>query len=97
MKNFFHFSVFNFEVKIEMHKNVLFHSNFKMKFEGYFQCTEQSIYSISFISQGLILSFKHVAIDSKSKTYLEVAASNKKHEGVLGVRVAIVDQSSIQF
>ena len=40
LKKFYHFSIFNFEVKIEMRKNVLFHFNFKMKIEWFFWCMD---------------------------------------------------------
>ena len=58
-----HFSVFNFEVKTEMRKNVLFHSNFKMKIEWHFRCTDSSC-----LLQNLLFTllwrkwyFKHLA------------------------------------
>ena len=40
LRNFYHFSIFNFEVKIEICKNVLFHFNFELKIKWHFRCTD---------------------------------------------------------
>ena len=46
MKNFYHFSIFNFEVKNEMCKNVLFYFNFKLKIEWHFRSTDWKSFNV---------------------------------------------------
>ena len=42
LKIFYHFLIFDFEIKIEICKNVLFHFNFKLKIEWHFRCTDST-------------------------------------------------------
>ena len=56
IEKFYHFSIFNFEVKIEMRKNVLFHFNFKLKIEWHFRCTD---FSSLFLKYSIMTKFKN--------------------------------------
>ena len=40
LKISYHFSIFNFELKIKICKNVFFHFNFILKIEWHFRCTD---------------------------------------------------------
>ena len=73
LKKFYHFSIFNLELKIEICKNALLHFNFKLKIESNFRCTD------CFLSQ---LQYRNENQNLVSNFIFQFI---KKNEMVLGV------------
>ena len=82
LKKIYHFSIFNFEVKIEMPKNVLFYFNFKLEIDWHFRCTDWKLFNFSIFKFKMKLKL--------TKTVCPISTSQWRLNGTFGARIIFV-------